>query len=430
MSTDGATGQELEELFSFTRSSYLNNLIAEAKNIYEDEFDPDFFIDDYREKLQMFRELAEKLREFHGNLRRIQEDTPTIAEQSERIIGSFDLMFRGIKTMEEYMEYREKDKIVEGLKEIKSANDAIFSAIDIVIQEEAKLEKYSKSPYVHELIRIAKGVISKGYPKETLKEKLDWMIDYCDGVYRDFQIYKSARFETTAIQEKIPAMETALEKFKAGLREMEDYFNDEDSSHIEKSIQMLRESGDVLIESCELIQSEIKSSSSKYCVKCGEMNPLTAKFCSKCSALLPETQAAADEPGGSMSISSGGEERPMASNIIRLSEVVKDFSEGRSSEQEVLDVIEWMEEKVRAGISDLQSMSPVEGSDEEREALESLGELLTQGTYELESALAEMKRFFEDGEAGHLREGLECAREASYKLYQVQERSNAMTSGS
>jgi hypothetical protein len=48
--------------------------------------------------------------------------------------------------------------------------------------------------------------------------------------------------------------------------------------------------------------------------------------------------------------------------------------------------------------------------------------LMEQAAFELESALATMKRFFEDGDSNHLQEGVTVAREASHKLYLVQER--------
>ena len=420
------------ELFSFTRSSSLNSLIEEAKKIYEDDFDPEFFIDEYRENLQKFKELSEALREFHGNLRKIQEDVPAITEQSDIIKTSIDQIFPGVRLMEEYLEYREKEKILEGLSVVRAANEAIFNAVDRISQEEAKLEKYSASPYVHELIRVARGVLDKGFPREALKEKLDWMLNDSEGVFRDFSVYKTAKFETMAIQEKVSEMDAALEKYRAGLREIENYFSDEDPVHIEKGTQILKEGSDALIEAHKLIQSELAGSASKFCVKCGEENDLTDKFCCKCSALLPEAQQAAADSSVDVRVTSGGvEDRVLTSNIIRLTEAVNEYCEGRSSEQELLKVIEWMEEKVQAGIGMLQNMpSPDQCENEsQRDELATTAALLEEGTYELESAIATLKSFFGDGEVQHLREGLAAAQDAAYKLFQVQERSKFAVEG-
>lgn len=421
MAEDQMAETGMDDVFSFTRSSGLNSLIEEAKNIYNDEFDPDFFIDDYRDKLQKFRELSEKLREFHGNLQKIQEDAPVIVEQGEIIRKNFDVLLEGLRKMEEYLEYREKETILEGLRIVKQANNAIFAAVDFISQEDASREKLSKSPYVHDLIRVARGVISKGFPREALKEKLEALLSYSEGVYRDFHIYKTARFETAAIQDRITEMETALDKYREGLQEMEHYFSDENEAHIEKGIALVKEGSDVLVDSYELIQRELAASGSKYCVKCGEENPLTSKFCSKCSALLPESQQG-EEGGGDTAAADTGQ--VLTSNIIRLADAVNDYTEGRSSEQELLKVIEWMEEKVQAGISGLQNMAPLEsaGAEEGGEDLQRVGALFEEGTYELQSALATMKSFFQEGDPGRLRDGLSAAVAAAHKLYQVQER--------
>ncbi|MDQ7824766.1 MAG: zinc ribbon domain-containing protein [Candidatus Eremiobacteraeota bacterium] len=416
-----------ESVFTFTRSAYLNEFITEAKNIYEDDFDPDFYIDEYREKLDRLKELTEKLKEFFYTLRKTEDDVPAIKEQSTLIEEQFSRITDGFRMLEEYLDYREKEKILEGLVMVKNSYEAVFSAVDRIKEEEEKLEKYSKSPYVHELIRVARGVIDKGFPKEALKEKLQWMIGYCEGIEKDFRIYRNARCETDAIKGRIPEIEGALGKYREGLHLMEQFLDDDDQSRLEKGMALVREGSDTLISCHEFIQNELKGSSLKFCVKCGAENEVAAKFCKSCSAILPE----ASSPEGDSSAGAGfggpsgaGGERVYTSNLVRLMDAVSDYTGGRSSKEDLLEVIEWMEEKVREALSAMQAVTHPEqfGSDEERGAYQEVQTLFEEGTVELDAALAEMKAFFHDGDEQHLQGGLEMAIEASQKLIVVQER--------
>jgi len=427
--SEGAAG----DLFAYTRSAGLNDLIDQAKKIYEDDFDPDFFIDDYREKMEGLRELTEKMKSFHADLMKIQEDSPVITEQSGRMERGFAQMLDGLRIMEEFMDYNEKEKIVEGLTMVKKANEDVFSAIDMIKEEDSRLPKYSKSPYVHELIRIAKGVKDKGFPREALKERLDWMAGYCENIYKDFQIYKSSRCETEAIQAKLPDMEAALSKYRDGLRELEEFFVDDNNGHLEKGIELVRDGSDGLVQAYELIHSEIKGFSSKLCVKCGEENVITAKFCVKCSAILPEGQGRTDLGNLDLKVAEDGrntDDRVYCSNILVLMEAINDYRAGRSSKDALLKVVNWMDEKIREGSQAMTAMEMPESfqSPEEQQNVLVTREMLEDGTARLGEALAVMRQFFDTGDDACLAEGLEMALQAQDTLYQVQERSKfAMT---
>ncbi len=428
MCSENSNAGATDDLFVYTRSAGLNDLIDQAKKIYEDDFDPDFFIDDYREKMEGFRDLTEKIKSFHADLMKIQEESPLIREQSERMERSFSQIIDGLRTMEEFIDYHEKEKIVEGLTMVKKANDEVFSAIDLIREEDARLPKYSKSPYVHELIRIAKGVKDKGFPREALKERLDWMVGYCDNIYKDFQIYKSSRCETEAIQAKLPDMEATLSKYREGLREMEEFFVDENNAHLEKGIELVRDGSDGLVEAYELIQNEIKGFSAKLCVKCGDENVITAKFCKKCSAILPEGQGRTDLGSLNLKVAetSGNEDdRVYCSNILVLMEAVNEYRTGRSSKDALLKVVNWMDEKIREGSQAIASMETPTSfqSAEEQETVLVTKEMLEDGTSRLGGALAIMRQFFDTGDEACITEGLEMALQAQDTLYQVQERS-------
>jgi hypothetical protein len=427
--SEGAAG----DLFAYTRSAGLNDLIDQAKKIYEDDFDPDFFIDDYREKMEGLRELTEKMKSFHADLMKIQEDSPVITEQSGRMERGFAQMLDGLRIMEEFMDYNEKEKIVEGLTMVKKANEDVFSAIDMIKEEDARLPKYSKSPYVHELIRIAKGVKDRGFPREALKERLDWMAGYCENIFKDFQIYKSSRCETEAIQAKLPDMEAALAKYRDGLRELEEFFVDDNNAHLEKGIELVRDGSDGLVQAYELIHSEIRGFSSKLCVKCGEENVITAKFCVKCSAILPEGQGRTDLGNLDLKVAEDGrntDDRVYCSNILVLMEAINDYRAGRSSKDALLKVVNWMDEKIREGSQAMTAMEMPESfqSPEEQQNVLVTREMLEDGTARLGEALAVMRQFFDTGDDACLAEGLEMALQAQDTLYQVQERSKfAMT---
>jgi hypothetical protein len=433
MDNNDKTGESLA-VFTLTRSSPLNDLIEESKKLYEDDFDPDFFIDDYREKLQCFKELEEKIREFHSTMKKIQEDLPAIKEQNGVIEKQLEAIFEGIATMESYLEYGEKERIVEGLEKVKAANEGILSAVDRINEEERVLPRYSSSPHIHELIRVAKGVKEKGFPREALKERLDWMVGYGEAINKDFQIYRNTRFESEALKERVPEMDEALDTCRKGLHLMEEFFNDDDPAHLDKGIEFLKEGSDRLVAIHAFIQTELKGESHKVCVKCGQENDIKSRFCSQCSAVLPDAkqQVASAEADMSMEAPRDNEDRVYTQNVIVLMNAVKDHCAGKNSKESVLKVIEWMEEKVGAGSEAIAAMGAPEqfSSDEEMTQHNRIRELLEAGTYELDTALQVMKRYFENGDVGNLQEGLEMALVAGDKLYQVQEGSSFAMSGS
>jgi hypothetical protein len=433
MDSNGMTEGSLA-VFTFTRSSPLNELIEEAKKLYEDDFDPDFFIDDYREKLLAYKELEEKIREFHSNLKKIQEDLPAITEQNGIIENQLVVLFEGIAVMESYLEYGEKERIIEGLEKVKSSSDAIFSALDRINEAERELPRHSSSPHVHELIRIAKGVQHKGFPRDALKERLDWMVGYCETVHKDFQILRNTRFESDAIKDRVPEMDEGLEKCRKGLHIMEDYFNDDDPSHLDRGIELLKEGSEKLVEIHEFIQAELKDELHKTCVKCGQENDMKSRFCSQCSAVLPDSKQQVVSAAAEMSQETprDNEERVYTQNMIVLMNAVKDHCAGRSSKESLLKVIEWMEDKIRAGSEAITEMGVPEqfSSDEEMAEHNRIRELLETGSFELETALQMMRRYFDDGDKANLQEGLELALVAGDKLYQVQEGSAFALSGS
>jgi ribosomal protein L40E len=317
---------------------------------------------------------------------------------------------------------------------VKKANDEVFSAIDLIKEEDARLPRHSKSPYVHELIRIAKGVKDKGFPREALKERLDWMAGYCENIYKDFQIYKSSRCETEAIQAKLPDMEAALSKYREGLREIEEFFVDDNNAHLEKGIDFIRTGSEGLVEAYELIHAEIKGFSSKLCVKCGDENLITDKFCKKCSAILPEGQGRTDLGNLNLKVaedSRNEDDRVYCSNILVLMEAVNEYRAGRSSKDALLKVINWMDDKIREGSQTLASMETPASfqSAEEQETVLVTKEMLEDGTSRLGEALAIMKQFFDTGDEACLAEGLEIALQAQDTLYQVQERSKFAMAG-
>lgn len=420
----------LEQIFSLTRSTCLNELIQEAKNLYEDDFDPDFYIDDYKDKIQNFKKLIEKVTELYSELQKTSDDTPVIKEQSEIIEKNFQILSDGLKTMEDYMEYNEKEKILEGLLKVKNSNDTIFDAIERIKDEEKVSEKHSKSPYVHELIRVAIGVIEKGFPKEALKDKLDWMLSYCDMVCRDFEVYKTSKCETEAISASLETTEKALTEYREGLLQLLEFFECQDEDIIKKAIPRIQSGSNALIDFYELVENELNSGQApKHCIKCGKENYYNSKFCDSCSAILPGTQYLQEAGTLSINLSEAGtaDESVMSSNIIRLIQAVDSYRNGNSSKEALMKIIDWLDEKVKESINTLETMG-IPADSEYDESLSEARNLIEEGAFGMGEGLARMKVFLEDDDESNLLDGLEMVKASSQKLFAVQEKSkNALS---
>jgi exonuclease VII small subunit len=245
---------------------------------------------------------------------------------------------------------------------------------------------------------------------EALKEKLEWMMAYWARSVQEFEVLRLGKMETVALEEKVPEIEAQYEKMGFGLKRMHGFFDSGSIEELEAGMESVRAAGESLVDLFEFIDHETRPPTSRACLRCGLDNPLEARFCKGCKFPIPDF---ASKDASSFSFveeapaGTGG--RVLTSNLARLQEAVEGLESGTYSPEDFVKVLEWMESRTAEGRAQMAGMKmPVEQlADHEREKLAQARALLEAATAHLEEGLALMRRFVQDQDRRHLRDGLE-----------------------
>lgn len=419
------SGIEYYSVFGLTRSPYLNELIRVAETFYNEPHHPEIHIAELSEKLNLMKEVSKNLSNTFERIQQLQEDIPTIREQNIIVAENLNKLKEALEKFDDVISTKDKHTLVQYLLQIKSAVLNLFSAFDILRDEEQNLERYSESPYFNELIRIAKGVMRGAFPPEALKEIIMIIQFYWEKAYKDFNIYKTQKIDILDVKNKIPELENAYEECGRGLQEINLFFEDGNFEHIEEGIALVKQASDIMIESLNIINKALSLGAMKTCLRCGAENPINAKCCTQCQAVFPNyTQ---DVIASEIDFRFDNEITPVSQRMItlhvqKLIDIIESFKRDRGNLEELDATINWLWEKIDNAKKhiDFIKIPDQMGDEEDRNLLKLSHDLLLIGIDNLEKALWEMKLFPEDGDISHLTSGLDLALAGNDNIYEVQ----------
>lgn len=415
-----------ENIFSLTRSPYLNDLIKDAELIYYEQTCPEIYFEPLKEKLAIMQEVARSLEEVYAKTKVTQEQTPVIMAQDEIIEQNLEILKQSVTLCESIFSTKDKNKMLEALASMKNATANLFYAFDNLKEEEQKYDSYSISPYFNELIRITNGVIEGRFPAEALTERLTFMQSFWEQTYKEFNIYKTQKTDSQIIADRIPILDEAYRDCGDGLAEMALFFQDGNLEHLCRGIATVKQSSDILVESYSIIDQALHADEVKTCLRCGGANELSARVCSHCQAVIPNyTSYESTSKGLDITVEetiTAVPERYITTNIMKLMEVVNGFRMGEGNPEDLSNTLEWLWQKLQEGKEMYQKMQiPANIEDDETiQKLELSRDYMAEGIQKLENALIEMNIFFEDGEVNHLTEGLEVALAGNDDIVEVQ----------
>jgi|GEM_PF-953691 len=415
-----------ENIFSLTRSPYLNDVIKDVETIYYEQACPEIYFEPLKEKLAIMQEVARSLEEVYAKTRQTQEMTPTIIAQDEIIEQNLAVLKQAVSQCESIFSTKDKNTMLEALSSMKNATISLFYAFDCLKEEEQRYDTFSQSPYFNELIRITNGVIEGRFPPESLGERLAFMRAFWERTYKEFTIYKTQRIDSPVIAETIPVLEEAYCNCGAGLAEMALFYEDGDLQHLSTGIATVKYGSDILVDSYAIIDRALHADEVKSCLRCGGANDLGARVCSHCQAVIPNyTSYESTSKGIDITVEetiTAVSERYITTNIMKLMEVVEGFRMGDGNPEDLANTLEWLWNKIQQGKEMHQKMQiPTTIEDQETiQKLELSRDYMADGIQKLENALIEMNIFFEDGEVGHLTEGLELALAGNDDIVEVQ----------
>ncbi len=415
-----------ENIFSLTRSPYLNDVIKEAESIYYEQACPEAYFELLKEKLATMQEVVKSMEEVYEKTKATQERTEGIIAQDEIIEQNLLLFNQAMMQCERIFSTKDKNIMLEALASMKNATANLFYAFDNLKEEELRYDSFSQSPYFSELIRITNGVIEGRFSGDALTERLTFMQIFWERTFKEFTIYKTQKVNNQIIADRIPILEEAYRNCGAGLAEMAVFYEDGNLEHLSSGIATVKYASDILVESFSIIDQALHKDEVKTCFRCGGANELNARICSNCQAVIPN-YTSYESPSKGLDITveetiTAVPERYITTNILKLMEVVNGFKMGEGNPEDLANTLEWLWNKLQQGKEMHQKMQipPTIDDAETIQKLELSRDCMAAGIQKLENALIEMNVFFEDGEVSHLTEGLEIALSGNDDIVEVQ----------
>ena len=397
-----------DNIFTLTRSPYLNELIQSVCVVYYEPNCPEMYLEPLKEKLNVMKELARRLSEIYQRQRLTQERLPEIIEQQALIETNLLELWKGLEKFDSLSTSFSREAMIDALAHTKASTEMLFYAFDRLNEQERRFDGYySPSPYFNELIRITAGVMRGDFPPEALRERLEWMIGFWNHSFKEFTICKTQRIENPAVLERLPAIQQAYERCGEGLIQMMRFFEEGNMAYLSEGLDVVRASTIVLHESFNLIQAIIAEPSMVTCFRCGAANEPSAKSCTFCQAIFP-SYSDKDQPHAlDLKVDDtirSGSQRMITTNVQSLIEIVAAFTAERGNRQDLKNILELLWVKVQEGKMVVEKM-PVPAampSQEDRNLLERSRTMTRDAALKLEEAIKEMSHYFEDDELGHL----------------------------
>jgi hypothetical protein len=399
----------MEDIFAPTGSPYFNRLAEAAREALGGS--PGSLAG-------ALAEMRDFLQAFRGQFERgmqVREPTPLAAEVQVLVQADLDRLEQALEQVESFLAGSDPELLLQGIGRGRQAVESMFAQFARLQEEERTFPVFSRSPYVHELVRVARGVAAGHFPAEALAEKLDWMLTRCRQTLEEQE-----RMALLPGARPSPQAREHLLEMLQGLEEMGRYFQDGDVVHLEQGEGTVRRCAEFLVEEWEA-QERADEPPTLPCPHCGQANPQGVRRCGRCSALLPELPPAAVAlPGSALDLVSAEPRltRPVPAYLVALEAAVQGVLTRTGSEQDLAAALRFMAESVQRGRSELASFRPPLG---DRERVQTARQAVEAAADQASRGLERMQRYFQDRDSEHLRQGLEMVREAADKLVTAHE---------
>ncbi len=328
--------------------------------------------------LQGHRELAdvqqqlERVDQELGQLRlqyqdgiRFQEPSEELDNQSLAAWWMFHHLQRQFQRLSHALQENLADEAAAAVQECNAAVNQLFRSFATLRQSLQRTEKYSQSPYVHELIRVGKACLNGTLSVELFHERFEAFCLFHDQFIESLQEFLPRMQESGAHQPLVPAMEEQ----NASLDEIANYFLDGDEVQLGAALERLQSSTTALLAIQESLLVVEAPPVTQVCLRCGTENGKGDRFCSSCQGRLIDSQ----EPLQSRAL----DEQILPPNLHKVMTAAESFRARDIDRADFLEVIQWYDGLASKAHQQMRDLTPppAEGLPAEQLALynEALG---------------------------------------------------------
>jgi len=287
------------------------------------------------------------------------------------------------------------------------------------------------SPHLEALQNAYRGLKSGELTRQDLVDTLEYFTLALDKTVSDFQVLSRKPPENPRVAEQLPKVELAYQQHYDALGMMREFLETDNWALFDQALEVIKEATVTLHRSFDAFMEVDLLAQQKPCVKCGHMNPIQANSCEKCQAkLMVSPHAEASSVGLDFREAGGMPEVPqfvMTSNLRRIMETCNGVLEGRTSNQEFEQMLNWMsgilqESRQEADNLARNASAKTEAGElnpDEAEVVRETVLMLETGVSRFEEAMIYMRKYLNDGNTAHVVDGFKLVLEGSVPLQAV-----------
>jgi hypothetical protein len=370
--------------------------------------------------------LAESLKAAHRHLRqtlavfeqqsRYRERTPLMQRESPRIRDSAKLAISALEPL--VVSSSEPHEITAQQLERARAQvlehcGALARSLEALRVEEAAMPIYSRSPYMHTLMRLAVGVQARTIDTAVLADSLTEMLRHVRGYAANLDGMARPGREAALYAERRAHIVEVSGRLERRLQTAQHYLQ---VSHLDAVLSSLKEAceqAELLMLVLDEITGLEQARRTRPCMRCGSPNERSARHCSKCSAQLPPMVDESDVDAlVDLEISDTVRQAGHIDTewTRQLNHVVAERLEGSLSDEAFTSALDACEAPIERGKQELERLPVVPGLEgEELEAVQAAQNQLRSGIEWVLEGIQIMRRHVLDGNTSHLENGLERA---------------------
>jgi ribosomal protein L40E len=425
--------QEAGKEENLTRSPDVNNLIRIAHALKEGKVKPEVL----QEQLGILYRLHKNMADTVEFLSKTQPKTDVANERLPMIEEGLARFKESLDELNFYLEDGSLYHIEKGIEKLIEETNSLFESADVLKKDEEKIQIFSDSPMISELIRIGKGVAEGLYEPENLKKRLAFCKTFHQSAYENIKEVMNDAYDTKEAEEEAPLIMEALDLMEDGFEEIEMYFEDNDPEHIFEGTELVRQAAEELSSSYNILVSAVEEADKeaeqdtvpkeKICFKCGLKAQPDIKICPKCHIPIPDIKPIEEHPVEEPDVRIDvGEAKDMVTpmmtpNVKKIYDSAVAFMQKKISEEEFLSTLDWLDGLLRQSEETLKKEKLPDLTDErERQIMEQTKQIFEMGIKESKEGTAEMRLYLKDENPTHLQNGILQAIRGGEKLYQVQ----------
>ena len=329
-----------------------NELDAELRRFLDGESHPDASL----EMLGRLDGLLGRMETDFMDGQPFREDTPLAREAVPQVLGAFDRLRRGLPALQETLEHPEA--VSAALEDVRAGVQDLCEGLARLRAEEEARERYSESPYVHELCRVGRAWLRGRLPQESFLRRLEAFEEYHRMLRDGLRALEPTPRERAVLEAGRERLESALDRQERAAAELRAALEVGDEDPVTPALEVLRAAAADLVDLHRALVEASERKDEHPCPRCGAPNAGSSRFCHGCGGVLPRRVPETEEVPRLDIAEGGAPARPQYENLVRLKRAIEEFRAGTLPEEDLGALLDELEGRVDGAEARLARMEP------------------------------------------------------------------------